>query len=303
MDFETAARTVLSFLHRRLGFDLWMVTRTEGDDWIVLQSEDHGYGVMPGTVFRWADSFCSEMVKGNGPRIAPRSDNVPAYFAARIGQQVTIKAYVGLPLTREDGSLFGTLCAIHPSVLPESIVNELELVELLGTMLSTILQSELRSMEQARRSEQYQAEALTDVLTSLYNRRGWDRLLATEEDRCRRYGHSAAIISVDLDGLKSLNDSQGHAVGDQLIIRAGSAIRSAARALDVVARLGGDEFGILSAECDSASGDALFARVKKALDDANISASIGLGIRDPATGLEGAFERADQEMLAQKRAR
>jgi len=94
-DFETSGRAVLAFLHRRLGFDLWMVTRTEGDDWIVLQSEDHGYGVAPGTVFRWADSFCSEMVKGNGPRIAPRSDVVPAYAAAPIGRQVQIKAHVG----------------------------------------------------------------------------------------------------------------------------------------------------------------------------------------------------------------
>ena len=70
-DFEAAGQRVLAFLHQRFGFGLWMVTRTEGEDWIVLQSEDHGYGVKPGTVFRWADSFCSEMVKGNGPRIAP----------------------------------------------------------------------------------------------------------------------------------------------------------------------------------------------------------------------------------------
>ena len=69
-DFESASRAVLAFLHDRLGFDLWMVTRTEGDDWIVLQSEDHGYGVKDGTVFRWADSFFSQMVLGRGPCIA-----------------------------------------------------------------------------------------------------------------------------------------------------------------------------------------------------------------------------------------
>lgn len=47
-DFATAAQAVLSFLHDRFGFGLWMVTRVEGDDWIVLQSDDHGYGVPPG---------------------------------------------------------------------------------------------------------------------------------------------------------------------------------------------------------------------------------------------------------------
>lgn len=88
---------MLRLLHNRLGFDLWMVTRTEGDDWIVLHAEDHGYGIQDGTVFRWADSFCARMVEGEGPRIAPRSDAVPAYAAAPIGSQVRIGAYVGVP--------------------------------------------------------------------------------------------------------------------------------------------------------------------------------------------------------------
>lgn len=65
-DFETAVRAVLAFLHHRLGFGLWMVTRTEGEDWIVLQTEGHAYDVNPGQVFCWTDSFCSRMVKGMG---------------------------------------------------------------------------------------------------------------------------------------------------------------------------------------------------------------------------------------------
>ncbi len=302
-DFESAGRAVLAFLHRRLGFDLWMVTRTEGDNWIVLQSEDHGYGVEPGTVFRWADSFCSEMVKGNGPRIAPRSQAVPAYAAAPIGSQVQIRAYVGLPLMRADGSLFGTLCAIHPSSQPESIVEEQELVELLGSMLSTILQAELRTVEEARRSEKLQVEALTDEQTGLYNRRGWDRLLASEEGRCRRYGHPAAVLIIDLDDLKAVNDKQGHAAGDALIVCASASLRSVARTNDIVARLGGDEFGVLIAECDRTNAEAFLERLRTALSEANIKASIGLAIRDPAVGLEGACLSADKLMYKEKRSR
>lgn len=302
-DFETAAHAVLAFLHQRLGFDLWMVTRTAGDDWIVLQSEDHGYGIAPGTVFRWADSFCSEMVKGNGPRIAPRSEDIPAYATAAIGRRVQIKAYVGLPLVNSDGSLFGTLCAIHPSPQPQSIVEEKELVELLGAMLSTILQAELRAAEEARRSEKLQAEALIDALTDTYNRRGWDRLLASEEERCRRYGHPAAILIVDLDELKLVNDAQGHAAGDSLIVRASSALRKAARSLDIVARLGGDEFGILSAECDRAGAEALLKRVRTALSEANVKASVGLAMRGASGGLKHALESADQLMYKEKRSR
>ena len=300
-DFEMSGRAVLAFLHRRLGFDLWMVTRTEGDDWIVLQSEDHGYGVKPGTVFRWADSLCAEMVKGNGPRFAPSSEMVPAYTAAGIAQQLPIKAYVGLPLFCADGTLFGTLCGIHPSAKPDSILGEQELVELLASMLGTILQSEFKILEEARRAEKLKVEALTDALTGLYNRRGWDQLLDSEEDRCRRYGHRAAVLIVDLDGLKQINDSQGHAAGDALIIRTGSVLRHAARSLDIVARLGGDEFGILSIECDRSGGESLFKRIRAALDEANIQACVGIAIRKPSTGLKEAWERADQMMYEEKR--
>lgn len=300
-DFETAGHTVLAYLHKRLGFGLWMITRTEGDDWIVLQSEDHGYGVVPGTVFRWADSFCSEMVKGNGPRIAPCSEDVPAYVAAPIGQQVKIKAYIGLPLVHADGSLFGTLCAIDPSCQPAAIIDQQDLMELLTAMLSTILQTELRLTEEARRSERLEAEALTDTLTHIYNRRAWDRSLASEEERCRRYGHPAAVLAIDLNGLKRVNDIQGHAAGDALIAQTAAALRQASRSLDIVARLGGDEFGILSIECDHAGREALLKRVRTALADANIQASVGLAMRTPATGLKGAWETADQLMYEEKK--
>lgn len=302
-DFAAASRAVLNHLHKRLGFKLWMVTRTEGDDWIVLDAEDHGYGVEPGTVFRWADSFCSEMVKGNGPRIAPHSAAVPAYAAAPIGQQVAIKAYVGLPLVRADGSLFGTLCAIDPADQPDSITDELPLVELLGGLLSTILQAELHATDEKRRAERLAAEAMTDAQTGLYNRRGWDTLLVQEEARCRRYGHSAAIIVADLDGLKLINDTRGHAAGDALIAKAADVIRACVRSNDLVARLGGDEFGILSVECDRTGAKTLFRRLRAAADAAGVAMSIGLAMREHSTGLEQACEKADQAMYDNKRAR
>ncbi len=302
-DFASASRAVLRHLHRKLGFKLWMVTRTEGEDWIVLDVEDHGYGVEPGTVFRWADSFCAEMVKGNGPRIAPHSDAIPAYAAAPIGQQVEIKAYVGLPLTRADGSLFGTLCAIDPAYQPDSITDELPLIELFGALLSTILHSELSATDEKRRAERLAAEAMTDAQTGLYNRRGWDVLIRQEEARCRRYGHPAAIIVADLDGLKAINDARGHAAGDALIAQAADILRNCVRGNDIIARLGGDEFGILSVECDRAGADGLLKRLRHAADEAGIGISLGLAMRGHVTGLEDACEQADQAMFADKRTR
>ena len=88
-DFPTAATAVLEFLQDRLGFDLWMVTRTVGDDWIVLQVADKSYHVNSGDVFKWSDSFCSRMVTGVGPRVAPSTDDVACYAVAPIRDRVT----------------------------------------------------------------------------------------------------------------------------------------------------------------------------------------------------------------------
>ncbi len=137
--FQEAGQAVLKFLHSRFGFNLWMITRVEGKDWIVLQSEDHGYDVQPGQVFQWADSFCFHMIAGKGPKIAPRSEDIPLYATAPINQQVSIKSYIGQPLIHEDGSLFGTLCAIDPQIKSDAIMQEVELVELFGNLLSNIL--------------------------------------------------------------------------------------------------------------------------------------------------------------------
>lgn len=302
-DFESAAREVLSFLHRKFGFGLWMVTRAEGDDWIVLHSEDHGYGIAPGKIFRWADSFCSRMVQGQGPCIAPDSARVPAYAAAPIGAQIPIGSYIGMPLHRDDGRLFGTLCAIDPAPQPEAIVREQDLIALLTTLLGSLLQAELKATETMRRSERLAVEANTDALTGLYNRRAWDRLLAQEEERCRRYGHPAHVLAIDLNGLKHVNDTLGHAAGDELIARAAMALRQAAREADVVARIGGDEFAILAVECDSLGAQAMLQRVRAALAQTQVSASIGLAARDPAGGLEAAKVVADRLMYKEKRSR
>lgn len=300
-DFEHAGRAVLQFLRRRCGLDLWMITRVDGDDWIVLQSEDYGYGIGPGRVFRWSDSICSRMVANDGPRIVPEVGRIPAYASAPILRQVPIRAYVGVPIALSDGTLFGTLCAIHPLGRPDEILKEKELVELLASMLSSILNSELRVAEESRRRERLEMEVLVDPLTGLANRRAWNELLAREEERCRRYGHPAALLMLDLDDLKEVNDAAGHAAGDALLVGAAAALREAVRDADVVARLGGDEFGIIAVECDVTGAEQLLKRTRDALDRRGVRASVGVALREPNRGLGRAWEEADRLMYQQKR--
>lgn len=300
-DFNAASNEVLNYLHSKLGFKLWMVTRVESDDWIVLQAMDNGYNVCDGDVFRWTDSFCSRMVKGEGPRIAPSSKDVPAYASAPIGQQVPIGAYVGVPLTRSDGEFFGTLCAIDPQPMPQEITQELPLIEMMARLLTTILENELKAQEEFRRAERANAKAMIDPLTGLYNRLGWEELLATEEQRCKRYGHPACVVSIDLDNLKHVNDQQGHARGDDLLRRAAKSMASVIRAADVAARIGGDEFAILGVECDQAGAEALMERLEQELCGNKVLASIGMAMHSSSSSLAETVKRADHEMYACKR--
>ena len=302
-DFAEASRATMAFLRERCGFQLWMVTRAEGDDWIVLHAEDHGYGVRAGHVYRWTDSFCSRMVRGLGPRVAPDSAQVEVYAGAPIGRLVDIGAYIGIPLTRADGSLFGTLCAIDPRPQPQAIMAEQPMLELLAAMLSALLATELAAAEATRRAERAEADATRDGLTDLYNRRGWDLLMQREELRCQRYGHPACVVSIDLDELKLTNDRHGHAAGDVLLVRAGEALRQVTRASDVAARLGGDEFAVLSIECDADGAQVMAARLRASLADFGVQASLGMCARGPEMTLHQAFLEADAEMYQVKRNR
>ncbi len=301
-DFQTAAAAVLAFMRDRIGFGLWMVTRVDGDDWIVLAAEDHGYGVTAGTLFRWSDSFCSRMVIGSGPRVAPNVSTVPVYVDAPIGQQVPIGAYVGVPI-QSGGELFGTLCAINPIAMPESIQAELPLIELLAGLLGNILVRERTADAERRRAERAEVESLTDSLTGLTNRRGWDELMSREESRAARYGDPATVVMLDLDGLKRANDLRGHHAGDELLKHTADALRKTTRESDVAARLGGDEFGILLIGCDTTQVDAAVERIRAALAEAGVEASVGACAREPGRGLEAASAEADARMLTEKRLR
>ncbi len=301
--FEAAAEASLKFLQSRLGMGLWMITRTEGEDWIVLHAEGQSYGVKSGTVFNWADSLCCRMTQGLGPRIAPRSREIPAYAAAPISQQVAIGAYVGVPISKADGSLFGTLCAIDPAEQPESLATELPLVELIGRLLSSVLEAELKTQSETRFTERALNESLMDSVTGLYNLRAWSKLATAEEQRCRRFGHPACVLSIDLDGFKLVNQREGRAKGDKYICRAAEAIRSAVRVTDIVARVGEDRLAILGIECDEIDVRKMMDRVSAALDEARISAVIGIASRNPKLSISNALVQADEMMYRCKRIR
>jgi diguanylate cyclase (GGDEF)-like protein len=84
-------------------------------------------------------------------------------------------------------------------------------------------------------------------------------------------------------------------------VRAASALHEVVRDVDIVARFGGDEFGLIAVECDTAGAELLLRRLREALDERQVKASVGLAVREAASGLARAWEQADRLMYAQKR--
>ena len=290
-NFQSTSREVLKYLHDRLGFGLWMMTRAQERDWVVLQAEDHHYGVKDGDVFLWADSFCTRMVNEKCPRIAPCSNEVPEYATAPIGEQVQIGAYIGMPVNRSDGTLFGTLCAIDPHPQPQGIVGEFQQIQILVTMLETILEMELKLANESRRADRAEAQALTDPISQTFNAKGWDQLLAAEELRCQRYAHQAAVVTVALENTQSPNAKENR-VSDETVQHAAKILGNNIRKSDILARVSDNEFRVLAVECMESGGESLVVRLQDALMSGGLTTSIGWAPRQPTCTLDDACRQS-----------
>ena len=157
------------------------------------------------------------------------------------------------------------------------------------------------------------AQARTDGLTGLPNRRAFDEALAREAQRAPRGGGGFALLLLDLNGFKAVNDVHGHAAGDALLVAVGSRLQRWARDGDVVARLGGDEFAVLvHGVADEGQLAATADRLRGALDGpaaasgAVVPVQVSLGGAlwpGDAMDAEGLLHAADVRMYADKGAR
>ena len=303
-NFAAACRQVLAVLRSRVGFDSWFITRVQDGQLLALATLGWTTdGQAPARICTYEDSCCHLMLTGAAPRCAPDVHAIEAYHNATIFKTLSFGAYVGVPLWAADGSVLGTLCAVNATPVPPSIERDMPLIELQADLLSMLLSAELEADRNRRRAEQAETASTHDALTGLHNRRAWDVLLASEDTRCQRYAHAACVVSIDLDELKTTNDTLGHAFGDRLLCRAAAAIKGAVRDVDTVARLGGDEFAVLAPECDTAGSAVLVARLTASLDAADVRASMGVGHRDVQGSLPAAADVADAAMYRVKRAR
>jgi diguanylate cyclase (GGDEF)-like protein len=179
------------------------------------------------------------------------------------------------------------------------------LVGLTSSLLATRQRHELRRVERRlrlsrRATSQRMTEAMTDPLTGLGNRRAFDRDLAAALGDQRTSGLLLALA--DVDGLKTINDTYGHPVGDEALRAIGAALRSRVRAGDQVYRIGGDEFAALVQAEDTVALEARFGRSVAA--DVSVagrrSASVGVARAKPGDEPATITARADAALYAVK---
>lgn len=157
--------------------------------------------------------------------------------------------------------------------------------------------------------ERERAHAMRDELTGLANRRMFIECGEREMERSRRYQHAAAVLFVDLDNFKQLNDGHGHETGDAALRAAAGALHSQARTADIVARMGGDEFAILLPEVDQEASQEAAARMEGAVNAAlapfhGVTASVGVAwFEAPPTSITEMLGAADSQMYRSKCAR
>lgn len=309
LDFLASAEAVVERLTQHTCVPDWVLVRRLGEEWVVLAGRD-ARGFRPGDVLdrptgapehltalasMWVDDVVVDLTDGQA---APS----PSGAVALPGPE-QLDGLVAYPLWSSDG-LFGAVCALPGDAEVAAELRRTEpMVRLTVELLTSVLGLDLDRSRLQRRLDAAESAALSDPLTGLGNRRAFERTVDREEARCARFGHRAGIMVLDIDGLKDVNDTAGHAVGDDLLRRAGEAIRRTLRSADQAFRIGGDEFALLLPEVTADGLSGLHDRLADALSGVDVSASIGCAIREHAGDLRACVQAADAEMYERKRHR
>jgi diguanylate cyclase (GGDEF)-like protein len=234
--------------------------------------------------------------------------------AGRIARPIRDLADKADRLGRDDTNMLPRMRGSREVVQLSSALRSLILR--LGSAEQSREEAELRAAEEARRHshdiETLRAMAHTDGLTTLLNRRGFMTFAAEAMDAFGRDTREFAILMIDLDHFKSINDTHGHAVGDRVIHRVASIVSTAVRPTDRVGRFGGEEFIVLLHDATADGAETTAERIRGAVaaesvavDEGSISINITLSIgiataRETDRDVQDVIERADLALYAAK---
>lgn len=176
--------------------------------------------------------------------------------------------------------------------------------------LKRVLKERQLSIDRAKMLKTLEKLAITDGLTRLYNLRHFYKQLEIEIDRCNRYGHSLALLLLDIDHFKKCNDTYGHLEGDKVLVKLGQNIKLCLRTMDSAYRYGGEEFTIILPETTGKEANNVAERISASVEserfstktgeDFSITISIGVTEYFKEEQLSTFIHRADQAMYKSK---
>ena len=207
--------------------------------------------------------------------------------------------------TLAQASLGASAVTIAGIAVAGSAAPPLLLILLVSGGCVAVVRVQHERFERERRS--LQSSAMKDALTGAANRRAFGERIRYEVARHARQEHEFAVVALDLDGFKAVNDRFGHQAGDDLLRQVAEALALAVREQDTVARVGGDEFYVLAPETDRVGAERLELRVRQAIASVttgveSLSASVGLAMfPEDATSATILVEVADAAAMAAKR--
>lgn len=264
-------------------------------------------------------SFCHYAMVSDGPLVLPDVTQLAGFCDVPTVRSLGVRAYAGIPLVTAQGHVLGSFCAVdfEPRQWTETDIEVL--VELAHSAMREIQLRKavrdsdalnLRLQEQLRRVDELNkalAELATkDSLTGLFNRRAFDHSLALELAIVERRNSPLSLLMLDVDHFKRINDSLGHAAGDEVLKQIGCILSAGARVIDVVARVGGEEFAILLPNTNMPDAVDVAERMRVAVSQAPwsqaSSATVSVGVATLMGGENacGLYARADAALYGAK---
>ena len=248
-------------------------------------------GMQPGEEEEFSESGRSRLVKvvevASGPAES-RVDRITGEWSA-------IRAEL-----RTKGVLLGAMTVA--TRLPRTFESsDLEFVAAVADQIAVALD----------RARQHTREARTDYLTGLANRPEFERAIDRAVAAAQRHKRRLTLMMIDLDNLKTINDTQGHHVGDETIRVLAQELQRAVRATDTCGRLGGDEFGVAMPDADEHHASDVATRVRQSLEELNragkspvpVQFSIGITAWRPGMDWQAMYQLADKNLYIDKRRR
>ena len=245
--------------------------------------------------------FTTWMVEARRPvMVADMSVDRDSLPCAPVLLEASVRSILAAPLIVSSEAI-GILCVESPRAGAYTVDQ--------ASVFTTVAQQTAVAIENARNFEM----ATVDQLTGLFLRDFFFRRLSEEQVRARRYGSTFAVLMLDLDAFKEINDRMGHLAGDRFLERVGEVIMETMRAADTPCRYGGEEFCVLLPETDLEGGRTIAERIRRRVASLEVRVGDGLMRTTISSGIacypadypgtiEGLLERADQALYAAKQA-